>query len=326
MKRRAFMTLLGGAAAWPLIARAQQPAMPVVGFLNGGSPDLFASLVSAFRQGLKETGYTEDQNVAIEYRWAGGENNKLPALAVQLVRLQVAVIAATTTPAALAAKAATTAIPVVFFVAGDPVELGLVVSVNRPGGNLTGMTTLSLDVGPKRLELLHQAVPTATNVALLVNPTSPNLAEAQTRDLRAAARILGLQVHVVHASSDGDLDNAFATSVRLRVSGLLISADSFLYSRREQLAALAARYAMPAIYPFREHTTAGGLMSYGGNLSESFRRTGTYTGRILKGEKPTDLPVQQATKLELVINLKTARALGLEIPPTLLARADEVIE
>jgi putative ABC transport system substrate-binding protein len=326
MRRREFLTLLGGAAAaWPLAARAQQ-AMPVVGFLSGGSPDLFANLVRAFRQGLKETGYTEGQNVAIEYRWGGAENDKLPTLAVDLVRLRVSVIAATTTPAALAAKAATTAIPVVFFVAGDPMELGLVASVNRPGGNLTGMTTLSLEVGPKRLELLHQMVPTATNVGLLVNPTSRSLAEAQTRDLRTAARSFGLQIHVLNASSDGDFDNVFASLARLQISGLVISADSFLYSRREQLGALAARYAMPAIYPFREHTEAGGLMSYGGNLSDSFRLTGTYAGRVLKGEKPADLPVQQATKIELVINLRTAKALGLTVPPGLLVAADEVLE
>jgi putative tryptophan/tyrosine transport system substrate-binding protein len=232
--------------------------MPVIGWLNGGSPDLFANLVRAFRQGLKEAGYIEGQNVAIEYRWAEGQNDKLPTLAVDLVRRQVAVIAAATTPAALAAKAATTAIPIVFFVAGDPVELGLVASLNRPGGNITGTTTLTLEVGPKRLELLHEMVPTATTIALLVNPTSPNLAEAQARDLQTAARTLGLQIHVLRASTDRDFDSIFATLVQLRAGGLVISSDSFLFSRSEQLAALAARHAVPAIYPFREHAAAGG--------------------------------------------------------------------
>jgi ABC-type uncharacterized transport system substrate-binding protein len=327
MRRREFITLLGGAAAaWPLPARAQQPAMPAIGFLNGGSPDLFANLVRAFRQGLKETGYIEGQNVAIEYRWAEGQNDKLPTLAADLVRRHVAVIVATTTPAALAAKAATTATPIVFFVAGDPVELGLVASLNRPGGNLTGTTTLTLEVGPKRLELLHEMVPKATTIALLVNPTSPNLAEAQARDLQAAARTLGLQIHVLHASSDRDFETVFATLVQVRAGGLVISSDSFLFSRSEQLAALAARHAVPAIYPFREHAAAGGLMSYGASLEDSHRLTGAYTGRILKGEKPADLPIQQSTKFELVINIKTAKTLGINVPLHLQQIADEVIE
>jgi ABC-type uncharacterized transport system substrate-binding protein len=327
MKRREFIVLIGGAAAaWPLAARAQQPAMPVVGFLNGGSPDLFANLVRAFLQGLKETGYIEGQNVAIEYRWGQGQNDKLPALAVDLVGRQVAVIGATTTPAVLAAKAATKTIPIVFFVAGDPVELGLVASLNRPGGNITGTTTLTVEVGPKRLELLHEMVPTATTFALLVNPTSPNLAEAQARDLRAAARGRGLQIHVLQASTDRDFDSVFASLVQLRAGGLVISSDSFLFSRSAQLAALAARHTMPAVYPFREDAVAGGLMSYGGSLADSHRLAGVYAGRILKGEKPADLPVQQSTKVELIINLKTAKAMRLTVPLTLQASADEVIE
>jgi putative ABC transport system substrate-binding protein len=300
--------------------------VPVIGFLSGGSPDLFANLVRAFRQGLKETGYIEGQNVAIEYRWADDQNEKLPTLAADLVRRQVAVIGADTTPAVLAAKAATTTIPIVFFVAGDPVELGLAASLNRPGGNLTGTTTLTLEVGPKRLELLHEMIPTATNIALLVNPTSPNLAEAQARDLRTAARTLGLQIHVLHASNDRDFDTVFATLAQLRAGGLVISSDSFFFSRSEQLAVLAAHHAVPAIYPFREHVSAGGLVSYGANLADAHRLTGAYAGRILRGEKPADLPIQQSTKFELVINLKTAKALGINVPLHLQQIADEVIE
>jgi putative ABC transport system substrate-binding protein len=326
LKRRDFITTLGGVAVWPLATRAQQPAMPVIGFLNGGSPDLFANLVRAFRQGLKDTGYVEGQNLAIEYRWAEGKNDKLPTLAVDLVRRRVALIAATTTPAALAAKAATATIPIVFFVAGDPVELGLVASLNRPGGNITGTTTLTLEVGPKRLELLHQMVPAAANIALLVNPTSPNLAEAQLRDSRMAARAFGLQMHVLHASTERDFDTVFASLVELRVGGLVISSDSFFLSRGEQLAALAARHSVPAIFPFRENVVAGGLMSYGGSLADSHRLAGSYASRILKGEKPADLPVQQSTKVELIINVKTAKALGLIVPDKLLVAADELIE
>ena len=327
MRRRDFITLLSGAAAWPLAAHAQQqPAMPVVGLLHGGSPDLFANLVRAFRQGLKETGYIEGQNLAIEYRLAGGDNDKLPALAADLVHRRVALIGALTTPAALAAKAATATIPIVFFVAGDPVELGLVASLNRPGGNLTGTTTLTLEVGPKRLELLHQMIPTATNIALLVNPTSPNLAEAQVRDLRTAASAFGLQIHVLEASTERDFDTVFASLVQLRAAGLVISSDSFLFSRGEQLAALAARYGVAAIFPFRENAEAGGLISYGGSLADSHRLDGAYAGRILKGEKPADLPIQQSTKLELVINIKAAKALGIDVPLHLQQIADEVIE
>ena len=328
MRRREFITLLGGAAAaaWPLAARAQQRAMAVIGFVGSDSPDLYAGRLRAFRLGLKATGFIEGQNVAIEYRWAEGRNDSLPALTNDLVRRQVAVIVATTTPSALAATAATKTIPIVFFVAGDPVELGLAASLNRPGGNLTGATTLTLEVGKKRLELLHEMIPTATSIAVLVNPTSPNLAEAQSRDLQAAARSIGLQVHVLQASTDRDFDKVFTSVAELRAGGLVMSSDSFFFSRSEQLATLAARHKVPTIYGFRESAVAGGLMSYGGSLAESHRWVGIYTGRILKGEKPADLPVQQSTKVELIINLSAASTIGLEVPPALIARADEVIE
>jgi len=326
LKRRDFITLVGGAVGWPLATRAQQPAMPVVGFLGSDSPDLYTDRLHAFRQGLKETGYVEGQNLAIEYRWAEGRNDQLSTLAADLVRRQVAVIAAFTTPSTLALKAATSTIPIVFFTAGDPVALGFVASLNRPGGNLTGTTTLTLEVGSKWLQLLHEMVPTATTFALLVNPTSPNLADAQSKDLQAAARTLGLQIHVLQASTDGELNTVFERLVQLQAGGLVISSDSFLFARSEQLAALAVRHAAPTIFGFREFAKAGGLMSYGANLWDQDRTMGVYTGRILKGEKPADLPVQQATKIELVINLKTAKALSLTVPPTLLTRADEVIE
>jgi putative ABC transport system substrate-binding protein len=324
--RRDLLAILGGAAAaWPLAARAQQGALPVIGFLGSDSPDLYTDRLHAFRQGLKETGYVEGQNLAIEYRWAEGRNDQLSTLAADLVHRQVAVIAAFTTPSTLALKAATSTIPIVFFTAGDPVALGFVASLNRPGGNLTGTTTLTLEVGSKWLQLLHEMVPTATTFALLVNPTSPNLADAQSKDLQAAARTLGLQIHVLQASTD-ELNTVFERLVQLQAGGLVISSDSFLFARSEQLAALAVRHAVPTIFGFREFAVAGGLMSYGANLRDQDRTMGVYTGRILKGEKPADLPVQQATKIELVINLKTAKALSLTVPPTLLARADEVIE
>jgi len=328
MKRREFISLLGGAAAaWPLTARAQQPRkLPTIGFVGSDSPDLYVDRLRAFRLGLKSTGFVEGQNVAVEYLWAEGRNDKLPALTADLVHRQVAVIVAPTTPSVLAAKTATETTPVVFFVAGDPIDLGLVASLGRPGGNLTGATTLTLEVGPKWLQLLHEMVPNATSLALLINPTSPNLAETQSRDLQAAARRSGLQLHVLHASTDPDFETAFESVARLRAGGLVISSDSFFFSRSDQLAKLAARHAVPTIFGFREFVAAGGLMSYGGSLAESFRWVGVYTGRILKGEKPADLPVQQSTKIELFINLKTAQALGLEVPPTLLTRADEVIE
>jgi ABC-type uncharacterized transport system substrate-binding protein len=327
VKRREFITLLGGAAAaWPLAARAQQAAMPVIGFVGSDSADQYAVLLRAFRLGLKATGFIEGQNLVVEYRWAEGRNDKLPELTADLVRRQAAVIVAPTTPSVLAAKAATKTIPIVFFTAGDPIDLGLVTSLSRPDSNLTGATTLTLEVGPKWLQLLHEMVPTATSLALLINPTSPNLAETQSRDLQAAARSQKLQLHVLRASTERDFETAFASVAQLRAGGLVISSDSFFYSRSAQLARLAIRHAVPTIFGFREFVAAGGLMSYGGTLTESFRWVGVYTGRILKGEKLTNLPVQRSTKIELFINLKTAETLGLEVPPTLLTRADDVIE
>jgi putative ABC transport system substrate-binding protein len=321
MRRREFITLLGGAAAWPRVARAQQPAMPVIGFLGGGSPQLGA----AFRQGLGETGYVEGRNVTIEYRGAENQFDRLPALAADLVRRQVTVIYASSTRPSLAAKAATTTIPIVFYTGTDPVQSGLVASLNRPGGNLTGVSGLVVEVGPKRLEMLHEAVPTATLIGLLLNPTCP-FVETESRDQQAAARILGLRLHVLYASAERDFDAAFETLVQVQAGGLVIGGDAFFTSRSEQLAALALRYAVPTIYQYREFAAAGGLMSYGGSGTETGRLAGMYTGRILKGDKPADLPVQRGTKVELVINMKTAKALGLTFPLTLLGRADEVIE
>ena len=318
--RRKFLATLGGAAAWPRAARAQQP-MPVVGFLNTREPGADPYLLAAFRRGLKESGYVEGHNVTIEYRWAYNEYDRLPALAADLVRRQVTVIAAIGSPSAPAAKATTTTIPIVFIIGFDPVEVGLVTSLARPGGNLTG----SVEFGSKRLEVLHELLPTANIVAALVNPDTP-AAETQSTELQAAARTLGLNLHVLHASTGRDFDTVFATLLQLRAGGLVVGNDPFFTTRSAQLAALALRHAVPAIFQYRGFVEAGGLMSYGGNLAENYRLTGVYTGRILRGEKPADLPVQQSTKVELVINAETARMLGLTVPPSLLATADEVIE
>ena len=325
MRRREFITLIGGAAAWPLAARAQQSALPVIGFLNGALREGMGPQVAAFRQGLKEAGFVEGQNVAVEYRWAEGQYDRLPALAADLIQREVAVIAATSTPAALAAKAATTTVPTVFTTAANPVELGLVASLSRPGGNITGATQLNVEISPKRLELVRELIPKATLVGLLVNPTNP-AARTLSRDLEAAARTLGLELDVLHASLEQHLDEALATLVQRRASALVIVADPFLVSRSERLGALTLRHAVPAVSQYRAFVAAGGLMSYSGSFTDSYRWAGTYAGRILKGEKPADLPVQQSTKVELIINLKTAKALALEVPRTLIARADELIE
>jgi putative ABC transport system substrate-binding protein len=327
VRRRAFITILGAAVVRPVNARGQQTSMPAIGFLGSESPALFASHLAMFRQGLSETGYVESRNVSIEYRWAEGQNDRLPALAADLVRRQVNVIATPgPTPASLAAKVATTTIPIVFFTAGDPVALKLVASLSRPGGNATGATSLGGELAPKRLELLHQLMPTATDMALLVNPSNPALAESAARSLQEPARSLGLRLHTLRAATERDFDSAFTQLVRLRASGLVIAIDSFFTARREQLGALALRHGIAAIYQDRDFAVAGGVISYGGRLTEGYRLVGVYTGRILKGEKPADLPVQQVSGVELIINLKTAKALGLTIPPSLLARADQVIE
>jgi ABC-type uncharacterized transport system substrate-binding protein len=327
MRRRDVITLLGGGAAatWSLAARAQQTAVPVIGFLSPRPNPSGSKLGAAFRRGLAETGYVEGKNVSIEFRAALGQYDRLPALAAELVQRRVSVLVATGAASMPAAKAATATIPIVFSAGVDPVAIGLVSSLNRPGGNITGVTNLSIELGPKRLELLHEIVPTATSIAFLVNPTDP-AAASQSSDMPAAARTLGLQVHILSASTEGDFDTVFATIVRLRAGGLLVSNDTFLTSRSEQLAALTVSHAVPAIFHFREFAEAGGLMSYGGSNPDTLRIAGAYTGRILKGEKPANLPVQQATRIELVINMKTAKALGLTFPITLLGRADEVIE
>jgi putative tryptophan/tyrosine transport system substrate-binding protein len=329
MKRREFITMLAGgaAAAWSRAARAQQPTLPVVGFLRNTSPDEATHLVVAFRAGLGETGYVEGRNVLVEYRWTGGQTNRLPAMAADLVNRQVSVIVALgSTPAVHAAKAATTTIPIVFMLGTDPVELGLIASLNRPGGNLTGVINLNMEVARKWLETLHQLIPTTTVIAVLVNPRNPASTEGYIREIETAAHTLGLHIQVVNASSPGDFDAVFAGIAERRAEALVIVADLLFMSNIEQLAALSLRHALPAIFPFREFPAAGGLASYGTHLADTYRLAGVYTGRVLKGEKPADLPVQQATKVELVLNLKTAKALGITVPLSLLGRADEVIE
>jgi putative tryptophan/tyrosine transport system substrate-binding protein len=327
MRRREFIAGLGGAVAWPLVVRAQQTAVPMIGYLGTGSPEADAARLTALRQGLKAEGYIEGHNVAIDFRWAEGQNDRLPALAADLVRRQVAVIVTLgSTPATLAAKEATRTIPVVFSVGVDPVAAGLVPSMNRPGGNVTGVSFLNSLLGQKLLEVLHELMPTASIIALLVNPTSPTFAETLSRQAQAAAHTRGLELRVLHASAERDFDTVFATLAQLRADGLVIGGDAFFYNQVEKLAALTTRNAVPTISQYREFAAAGGLMSYGASYTDALRLVGVYTGRILKGDKPADLPIVQSTKVELVINLKTAKALRLTFPLSLLGRADEVIE
>ena len=327
MRRREFITFLGSFAAWPLAARAQQPAMPVIGFLHSASAAAFAAPLAAFRKGLSEAGYVEGQNVAVAYRWAEGQNDRLPALAAELARQRVAVIATPgSTATTLAAKAATATIPIVFSIGTDPVKLGLVASLNRPGGNATGISDFGVEIAAKRLGLLHELLPTATRFGVLVNPDNPYLTESFVTELQTAASAIERQIEVVTASTNGDIDTAFATLIKKRADALLISPDPLFVTRRVQLITLAVRHALPALYHRRELPEAGGLMSYGSDLSDQFRQTGVSVGRILKGEKPAEMPVQLPTRFEFVINLQTAKTIGIEIPATLLAAADEVIE
>jgi putative ABC transport system substrate-binding protein len=327
MRRRDIITFVGTAATWPLAVRAQQPATLVIGVLGSTSSRVQANFLRAFHEGLSETGFIEGRTAAVEYRWADDQNEKLPALAADLVRRQVNVIvAAASTPAALTAKAATATIPVVFLLGSDPVAAGLVDNLARPGGNVTGVTSLNMELGPKRLELLRELLPKANAIALLVNPTNPTITKSMSSDLQSAAGAFGLQLHILNASTEADFESVFATLSKLRAAALVIAPDALFISRNEQLAALTVRHAVPAIAQFREFAAAGGLMSYGGSFTDGARQVGIYTGRILRGEKPSDLPVQQMAKLELVINLKTAKSLGLTIPLSLLGRAEEVIE
>jgi putative ABC transport system substrate-binding protein len=327
MHRRKVLSVLGAAAVWPIAAQSQNVAVPSIGFLGSESPQRAAGLLSFFHQGLGELGFVEGQNVTVDYRWAEGQNDRLPGLVADLVRRGVSVIAApATTPGALAAKSATATIPIVVFTAGDPVALGLVASLNRPGGNITGTTSLAGELAPKRLELMREVVPTARTMALLINPTNPTLMSATTKEAEAAAHVLGIDLHILHAGTDREFDTVFARLAELRASGLVIAVDSFFTARRVQLAELALRHRVPAIYQSREFAEAGGVMSYGGSLADGFHLVGLYTGRILKGEKPADLPVVQVSKVELIVNLRIAKNLGLTIPLSLLGRADEVIE
>ena len=326
MKRREFIALLGGAAAWPLAARAQQPAMPVIGFLNTRSADVSSHLVAALRRGLAENGYVEGQTVTVEYRWANGQYDRIPALAAELANRPMAVLVATGgEPAAMAAKAATSTIPIVFGIGGDPIKLGLVASYNRPGGNATGINILTNVLAAKRLGLLHELVPKVTTVGFLINPIFPT-AESPLSDTQEAARAIGVQLHVLRASTDYEIDTAFESVAQQGISALAVAADPFFNTRRDKLVALAARHAVPTIYQSREYPAVGGLMSYGIDLADVYHQIGAYAGRILKGAKPADLPVLQPTKFELVSNLKTAKALGLTVPPDVLSLADEVIE
>jgi len=328
MERREFISLLGGAAvAWPLAARAQQPGMPVIGFLGSASPETYATRLRAFRQGLKEAGYVEGQNVNIEYRWAEADTGRLPEFAARFVEEQVAVlVTAGGTSAALAAKAATATVPIVFAIGADPVQIGLVASLNRPGGNVTGATSINVELGPKRLELMRELLPSVSSMALLVNPTTPALAEPSTRITQAAAHALGLELHVLQARGEHDFDPTFAKIAELRAQALIIAPDQLFTAHSKRLAELTLQHALPAIYEFRQFVAAGGLISYGSSETEYYRLVGNYVGRILKGDKPADLPVQQATKVELLINLKTANTLGITVPLPLSGRADELIE